>query len=77
MFEFTGLRVLHQDMSNKCENRVVFLFEYNEKGFSSSIFLVDVILYRLYLTTFGTKPEVFKLDIKKRNIIKLTNMFYN
>lgn len=64
MFEFTGLRVLHQDMSNKSEDRVVFPFEYNGKGFSC-IFLVDVIPYRLYLTTLGTKPEVFELEIKK------------
>ncbi|RSK32607.1 DUF6037 family protein [Bhargavaea beijingensis] len=64
MFEFTGLRVLHQDMIKKGEDRVVFSFKYNEKEFSC-IFLSDIIPYRLYLTTLGSKPEVFELEIEK------------
>src|SRR5699024_51197 len=63
MFEFTGLRVLHQDMIDQDEKRVVFSFEFNRKGFSC-IFLVDIVPYRLYLTTLGTKPKVFELEIK-------------
>lgn len=30
MFEFTGLRILHQDMRNVGEMRAVFQFEYNK-----------------------------------------------
>lgn len=62
MFEFTGLRILHQDMITKNEDRVVFPFKYNRKYFSC-IFLVDIVPYRLYLTTHGIKPEVFVLEI--------------
>lgn len=63
MFEFSGLRVLHKDMMTVGEKRVVFPFEYNEKSFSC-IFLVDIIPFRLYLTTLGEKPSIFELEIE-------------
>lgn len=63
MFEFTSLRVLHQDMRRVRETRAVFPFEYNSKHFSC-IFLVDIIPYRLYLTTLGASPMVFELEIE-------------
>lgn len=62
MFEFTGLRILHNDMISKGEKRTTFPFEYNEKFFSC-IFLTDIIPYRLYLTTLGINPVVFELEI--------------
>lgn len=64
MFEFTGLRILHRDMLTVGESRVVFPFEYNGKSFSC-IFLVDIIPFRLYLTTLGARPMVFELEIVK------------
>lgn len=64
MFEFTGLRILHNDMRRKREGRATFPFEYNGKAFSC-IFLTDIIPYRLYLTTLGAYPEVFELEIEK------------
>lgn len=69
MFEFTGLRILHQDMRNVGETRAVFQFKFNEKAFSC-IFLVDTIPYRLYLTTFGVTPVVFELEIEKGYRVK-------
>lgn len=64
MFEFTGLRILHQDMRNIGETRAVFTFKYKEKLFSC-IFLVDIVPYRLYLATLGTAPLVFELEIER------------
>ena len=64
MYEFTGLRVLHQNMKEIGETRAIFPFKYNEKEFSC-IFLVDIIPFRLYLTTLGIKPIVFELEIEK------------
>lgn len=69
MFEFTGLRALHQGMRNVGETRVVFQFEYNGKGFSC-IFLVDIIPFRLYLTTLGVTPVVFELEIERGYMVK-------
>lgn len=63
MFEFTGLRILHQNMRKVSETRAVFKFEYNGKTFSC-IFLVDIIPFRLYLTTLGVTPVVFELEIR-------------
>ena len=64
MFEFTGLKILHEDMMKKGEERVTFPFEFNGKTFSC-IFLTDIIPYRLYLTTLGLYPVVFELEIEK------------
>lgn len=62
MFEFTGLKILHQDMKNVGETRAVFTFQYNQKKFSC-IFLVDITPFRLYLTTLGAIPLVIELEI--------------
>ncbi|WP_313347539.1 DUF6037 family protein [Lacrimispora sp.] len=62
MFEFTGLRILHNDMKIVGEKRAIFTFEYNKKGFSC-IFLTDITPYRLYLTTLGTEPIVFEFEV--------------
>lgn len=69
MFEFTGLRILHQDMRNTGETRVVFPFRYNGKEFSC-IFIVDIIPFRLYLTTLGVTPMVFELEIEGEYRVK-------
>lgn len=63
MFEFTGLRILHNDMRRVGEKRATFSFHYNEKNFSC-IFLTDIIPYRLYLTTLGVEPIVFEFEIE-------------
>ena len=55
MFEFTGLRILHQDMKNNGKTRAVFPFDFNKKSFSC-IFMVDIFPFRLYLTTVGINP---------------------
>lgn len=67
-FEFTGLRILHEDMKKNKEERATFPFTYNEKGFSC-IFLADVEPYRLYLTTLGKIPEVYELEISKKYLV--------
>ncbi len=64
MFKFTGLKILHQDMREIGETRAIFQFDYNEKAFSC-IFLVDIIPFRLYLTTLGATPVVFELEIER------------
>lgn len=64
MFEFTGLRILHQDMKNNGKTRAVFPFDFNKKSFSC-IFMVDIFPFRLYLTTVGIKPMVFELEIDR------------
>ncbi len=64
MFEFTGLRILHNDMIKNGEKRATFSFEYNEKSFSC-IFLTDVNPFRLYLTTLGSQLSVFVLEIER------------
>ncbi len=69
MFEFTGLRILHQDMRNIGETRAVFQFEYNGKAFSC-IFLADITPFRLYLTTLGVTPVVFELEIERGYRVK-------
>lgn len=69
MFEFTGLKILHRDMKKVGELRATFPFEYNQKLFSC-IFLVDIIPYRLYLTTLGIKPIVFELQIERGYKVK-------
>lgn len=63
MFEFTGLRILHNDMKNVGEKRAIFTFDYNKKSFSC-IFLTDITPYRLYLTTLGSDPMVFEFEIQ-------------
>ncbi|MDE7430959.1 MAG: hypothetical protein K2N34_03460 [Lachnospiraceae bacterium] len=67
-FEFTGLKILHEDMKKKKEKRATFPFEYNKKNFSC-IFLTDMTPYRLYLTTLGKNPEVYELEIKKGYLV--------
>lgn len=62
MFEFTGLKILHNDMKKMGEKRSLFSFEYNNKFFSC-VFLTDMIPYRLYLTTLGIQPQVFEFEI--------------
>lgn len=69
MFEFTGLRILHQDMKNVNEMRAVFKFEYNKKAFSC-IFLVDLTPFRLYIATLGAAPVVFELEVEKGYKVK-------
>lgn len=69
MFEFTGLRVFHNDMKKHKETRAIFDFEYNCKKFSC-IFITDVIPYRLYVTTLGKNPIVFELEVEKGYMVK-------
>lgn len=50
MFEFTGLRTLHEDMKEKNEISTTFNFNYNNRGFSC-IFLCDITPMLLYFFT--------------------------
>ena len=65
MFKFTALESLHNNMKLNDMERVVFPFRYNEKGFSC-IFITDILLYRLYLSTLGDKPIIFELEINNK-----------
>lgn len=69
MFEFTSLRILHQDMRIVGETRAIFPFSYNNKAFSC-IFLVDITPFRLYLTTLGVTPMVFEFAIEQGYRVK-------
>lgn len=62
MFEFTGLRTLHEDMKEKNEISASFNFNYNNRGFAC-IFLGDVMPMLLYLCTVGEAREVFEIVI--------------
>lgn len=62
MFEFTGLRTLHEDMKENNEISASFNFNYNNRGFAC-IFLGDVKPMILYLCTVGTAREVFEIAI--------------
>lgn len=62
MFEFTGLRTLHEDMKKKNEISASFNFNYNNRGFAC-IFLGDVMPMLLYLCTVGEAREVFEILI--------------
>lgn len=64
MFEFTGLRTLHEDMKEKNEISASFNFNYNNRGFAC-IFLGDVMPMILYLCTVGEIREVFEIEIDK------------
>ena len=69
MFQLTGIKQLHNDMKRKKKTRDNFSFSYNNKIFSC-IFIIDVIPYRLYLTTIGENPVVFELEIQKGYLVK-------
>lgn len=62
MFEFTGLRTLHEDMKENNEISASFNFNYNNRGFAC-IFLGDVKPMILYLCTVGEAREVFEIAI--------------
>lgn len=62
MFEFTGLRILHEDMKEMNEISASFNFNYNNRGFAC-IFLGDVKPMILYLCTVGEAREVFEIAI--------------
>lgn len=62
MFKFTALKILHEDMKVKNEERTIFPFTYNTKYFSC-IFLTDIKPMRLYLSTLGTNPIVLEIEI--------------
>lgn len=69
MFEFTSLKVLHDDMKGKAENRATFPFTFNGKDFGC-IFIADIYPMRLYLTTLGSNPIVFEFEIDDRYCTK-------
>lgn len=64
MYEFTTLKILHDDMKIKKEERAIFPFTYNAKDFSC-LFLADINPMRLYLSTLGNNPIVFEIEIDK------------
>lgn len=61
-FKFTNLEKLHKDMMTSEEDRVIFPFSFNHKGFSC-IFLTDVNPYRLYLTALGNANLSFLFNL--------------
>lgn len=69
MYEFTSLKILHDDMKIKKEERAIFPFTYNCKDFSC-IFLTDINPMRLYLSTLGNNPTVFEIGIDEKYCAK-------
>lgn len=65
MYEFTALRILHEDMKARKEERAIFPFTYNAKDFSC-LFLTDIKPMRLYLSTLGNNPIVFEIEIDEK-----------
>ena len=87
MFEFTGLRTLHEDMKENNEISASFNFNYNNRGFAC-IFLGDVKPMILYLCTVGEAREVFEIAIDEnymtdtyindyRRLIEYLNLKFN
>ena len=62
MFEFIKLKILHEDMKSRGEDRDTFPFSFNKKSFSC-IFLTDILPYRLYITTLGAEPYVLEIEM--------------
>ena len=69
MYEFTTLKILHEDMKVKKEERAIFSFIYNGKNFNC-LFLMDISPMRLYLSTLGNNPIVFEIEIDKKYCAK-------
>lgn len=69
MYEFTALKILHEDMKIKEEGRAIFTFTYNAKDFSC-IFLTDINPMILYLSTLGNNPIVFEIEIDEKYCTK-------
>ena len=69
MDEFSALKILHEDMKVKNEERAIFPFTYNSKDFSC-IFLTDIKPMRLYLSTLGKNPIVFEIEIDEKYCAK-------
>lgn len=69
MYEFSALKILHEDMKVKNEERAIFPFTYNSKDFSC-IFLTDIKPMRLYLSTLGKNPIVFEIEIDEKYCAK-------
>lgn len=69
IYEFTTLKILHEDMKVKKEERAIFSFTYNAKDFSC-LFLTDINPVILYLSTLGNNPIVFEIEIDKKYCAK-------
>lgn len=70
IYEFTTLKILHENMKVKKEEREIFSFIYNSKDFSC-LFLTDINPMRLYLSTLGNNPIVFEIEIDENIAQKL------
>lgn len=69
MYKFTALKILHEDMKTRKEERAIFPFIYNAKYFSC-LFLTDINPMRLYLSTLGNNPIVFEIEIDEKYCAK-------
>lgn len=64
----SSLRTLKAKMLQQKLTRVSFPFQYNNKPFSC-ILIIDIIPYRLYLTTLGMNPITIEFEVHKGFLI--------
>lgn len=61
-FCFSELKNLFKIMRTSNETRTTFSFKFNNKPFSC-IFIIDIVPFRLYLSTIGNNPLVFEFEV--------------
>lgn len=76
MIKLSNIELFFKDMMMKGENRVIFDFRYRDRSFSC-LFLSDVVPMKLYLSTQGIQPFLFKWSLSEdfcieTNLIRTT-----
>ena len=69
MIKMDNLENLYNSMKTENQTRVVFPFEYNERGFSC-LFLVDILPYRLNVSSLGNRSFIIEFELNEQFEIK-------
>ncbi len=69
MIKMDNLENLYNSMKTENQTRVVFPFEYNERGFSC-LFLVDILPYRLHVSSLGNRSFIIEFELNEQFEIK-------
>ena len=89
MIKMDNLENLYNSMKTENQARVAFPFEYNERGFSC-LFLVDILPYRLHVSSLGNRPFIIEFELNEqfeikenmnkedyKNLVRYLNLRYN
>lgn len=89
MIKMDNLENLYNSMKTENQTRVAFPFEYNERGFSC-LFLVDILPYRLHVSSLGNRPFIIEFELNEQfeikenmnnedyiNLVRYLNLRYN